>query len=197
MKKIFYLLALVFLTVTSSAQNGEMAKPEVNRFRFSAIQFLNSTLQVEYERMIDESTSFVIAPSMKYRDNDSEEQTAFGVDIQYRFYVYHKERERHSKNLFFAPYGFYKHYNLREECWDHNNYYPYEESHFETSHFDVVGGGVVFGIQYVFAERISVDAYIGGGVRKALGYDGDSDFFMEPGNSGIVPKVGLNIGFSF
>ncbi|MEA3503810.1 MAG: DUF3575 domain-containing protein [Bacteroidota bacterium] len=195
MRKIICLVVFVMVGFASSAQNVNVEKPEVNRFRFSVIQFINSSLQVEYERMVGENNSFIISPMIKYRDNDTEEQFAVGVDFQYRFYVYHKDLAKHSKNIFFAPYSFYKHYSLEEEVWDY--YHGDDHWYNESSTFDVVGGGVVFGLQYVFADRISVDAYVGGGLRKTIGYNGESDYFMEAGNSGIVPKVGLNVGFSF
>ena len=55
---------------------------------------------------------------------------------------------------------------------------------------------MLFGMQYVFAERVHIDFYIGGGLRKA-DKENYYDTVVEPGYSGLAPKLGIDLGFSF
>ncbi|MDZ7777420.1 MAG: hypothetical protein U5L09_18345 [Bacteroidales bacterium] len=140
--------------------------------------------------------SLWLAPSVTDVDSDYEDKFGVGVEIQYRAYVFKKVTEKHIKNIFFAPYGFYKYFSLNEDNYYTCGYGIDDAPDLRENNINVFGGGMIFGMQYVFAEKVHLDFYAGGGLRKA-DKDNYYDYFLEPGYSGFAPKVGIDIGFSF
>ena len=186
---------LAVFSLTASAQNDAETSPK-NKFGFSVLPFVDGTFQLQYEHIGASGNSVWIAPSATYVDSDWRNKFGLGLEFQYRFYVYKKESEKHTKNIYFAPYAFYKYYEMEEEDY---YYYDYAEDYAPTmreEEINVFGGGMLFGLQYVFADKIHLDIYAGGGLRKA-DKDNTYDYFMEPGYSGFAPKVGIDLGFSF
>ena len=60
-------------------------------------------------------------------------------------------------------------------------------------------GGVIFGIQMIFSKNFSLDFLLGGGIRssdidnKPLNLEFNSP---ERGYTGIVPKIGFDLGIA-
>ena len=75
---------------------------------------------------------------------------------------------------------------------------------YHTTNYDYdikqVEGGVLIGIQLIFSEKLSLDLFAGGGLRIS-DFDNkplDLDFYSpERGYTGIVPKIGFEVGVSF
>ena len=71
-----------------------------------------------------------------------------------------------------------------------------------STNYDVkqVEGGVLMGIQLIFSEKLSLDLFAGGGLRNSE-FDHkpiDLDFYSpDKGYTGIVLKIGFDIGVSF
>ena len=71
-----------------------------------------------------------------------------------------------------------------------------------SANYDVkqVEVGVLMGIQLIFSEKLSFDLFAGAGLRNSE-FDHkpiDLDFYSpDRGYTGIVPKIGLDIGVSF
>ena len=71
-----------------------------------------------------------------------------------------------------------------------------------STNYDVkqVEGGVLMGIQLIFSEKLSLDLFAGGGLRNSECDQKpiDLDFYsFDKGYTGIVPKIGFDIGVSF
>ena len=75
---------------------------------------------------------------------------------------------------------------------------------YHTTNYDYdvkqVEGGVLMGIQLIFSEKLSLDLFAGGGLRNS-DFDHkpiDLDFYSpDRGYTGIVPKIGFEVGVSF
>ena len=198
-KKALVLFMLIFLMQNVLAQKpGNESDKTYEKIGFSVLPFINGTFQLQFESLNESGNSVWLAPSVTYIDNDYDKIMGGGMEIKYRLYVFEKITEKNIKNIYFAPYGFYKHF-VFEETHYYDYPYNYEEDYVPTTSdkkINVFGGGMLFGMQYVFAERVHIDFYIGGGLRKA-DKENYYDTVVEPGYSGLAPKLGIDLGFSF
>ena len=90
-----------------------------------------------------------------------------------------------------------QYFETESKTYDNNGNYIWQ-----TDTFDAFGGGMLFGWSFSFANRINLDIYTGGGIRKTFNYDPAentyySDGVFDYGYSGIVPRLGIDIGFWF
>jgi hypothetical protein len=197
MKKLTSVLLLVLSISGASAQVLATANsPEYkNLLKMSTSLFVRSTFQLGYERYFNQNTSFYLAAGLGYRDNDYEKVFAVRSEAQMRFHVYTVVQPRQSHRLYFAPYLLNEYYETEY------NHYTSGYEMWSTDTFDAFGGGMLFGWSYSFANRINLDIYTGGGFRKTFGYDSESNYYddsvFEYGYSGIVPRLGIDIGFWF
>lgn len=202
MKKLIILISLFVISSAVFCQEGDTLIKPKNKLGFSLLPFTIATMEMHYEHFYNSGNSIWIAPSVRYSNSDYSYDDKFGVGIamQYRIYVFEKFKREHYKRIFFAPYAFYQYSEVKNEYYyyyyeyDGMDYPGYEYGHNEQT-IHSVGGGFLFGLQYQFAKRVFVDAYVGGGIRKSNPEDGWDDL-LEPGYSGFAPKVGLDIGFS-
>jgi hypothetical protein len=60
---------------------------------------------------------------------------------------------------------------------------------------------MLFGWSFSFANRINLDIYTGGGLRKTFNYDNNAYYYdngvFDYAYSGISPRLGIDIGFWF
>jgi hypothetical protein len=195
------LIALLIVVSTSGAYAQILAtanSPEYkNILKMSASLFVRSTFQMGYERFFNPNTSLYFAAGVSFKDSDYEKVFGLRTEIQPRFHVFTVIQPRQSHRLYFAPY-------LANEYFE-TEYRDYSQSGYEvwtTDSFDAFGGGMLFGWSYSFANRINLDIYTGGGFRKTFGYDpGNTNYYddtvFDYGYSGIVPRLGIDIGFWF
>jgi len=198
MKKLF--LVIAFLCIKAGIQAQVLAtanSPEYkNLLKMSTSLFTQSTFQLGYERFFQPNTSFFLAAGLNFKDSEYEKNWGVRTELQMRFHVYTVIRPRDSHRLYFAPYIL-------------NQYFETETINYSSSlpnawvrdTFDAFGGGMLFGWSYSFANRINLDIYTGGGIRKTFDYDtyynsGNGEY-SDFGYSGIVPRLGIDIGFWF
>jgi len=199
MKKI--LLAFLVVTSTSGAFAQILAtanSPETkNVLKMSVSQFTHSTFQMGYERFIAPTTSLYLAPGLSFEDSDNTKTWGVRAEAQMRFHVFTVINPKNSHRLYFAPYIMNQYFETENKIYDNNGNYMWQ-----TDAFDAVGGGMLFGWSFTFASRINLDIYTGGGLRKTFGYDENSNIYTSEGiydysYSGIVPRLGIDIGFWF
>ena len=125
-----------------------------------------------------------------------------GWVIQLRKYVFKPAINSSSESSLAGVYaGLYA--NGKYFVEQYERYYHYNNTYSSTNYdYDIkqVEGGVLMRIQLIFSEKLSLDFFAGGGLR-------DSDFDHKPiyidfyspyrGYTGIVPKIGFDIGVSF
>lgn len=192
------LLVASILCKVGWGQNHNSSARE-NKFGFSTLPFITGTLQLNYEHLLPSRNGIWLAPSVHYTNKDYQDEIGFGLETQYRIYVARREKENHGKNLYFAPYAFFKYFNIQKKDMLYCGV-GYEDEPNETDKqysFETVGAGILFGWQYVFSERVYLDMYAGGGIRESFSDKDRFDELMQPGFSGFAPKLGVDISFSF
>ncbi len=198
MKKFCIVIVIMFFVSGSQAQIlATSNSPEYkNLLKMSASLFTQSTFQLGFERFFQPNTSFFLAAGLKFEDSEYEKNWGVRTELQMRFHVYTVIRPRDSHRLYFAPYVLNQYFET--ETIDYASSVP---NAWVLDTFDAFGGGMLFGWSYSFANRINLDIYTGGGIRKTFNYDNNSNSgngeFSDYGYSGIVPRLGIDIGFWF
>jgi len=199
MRKIF--LSILIIVSTSGAYTQILAtanSPETkNLLKMSVSQFTRSTFQMGYERFINPNTSFYLAAGLSFEDSDYDKVFGIRTEAQMRFHVFTIIKPKESHRLYFAPYLLNQYFETENKVYD--NYGNYI---LQTDSFDAFGGGMLFGWSFSFANRINLDIYTGGGIRKTFNYNPAentyyNDGVFDYGYSGIVPRLGIDIGFWF
>jgi hypothetical protein len=198
MKKVI----LVFLiAVTSFGANAQILatanSPEYkNLLKMSASQFTRSTFQLGFEHFINPNSTFYLIGGLNFKDSDYEKVWGVRTEVQMRFHVYTLVKPKTSHRLYFAPYLLNEYMDVERNQYDNYGNYTWR-----TDTFDAFGGGMLFGWSFSFANRINLDIYTGGGLRKTFNYDANENYYtdgvFDNGYSGIVPRLGIDIGFWF
>jgi len=198
MKKILVTLLIVISTSGAFAQVLATANSSEykNILKMSASLFTRSTFQMGFERFLDPNTSIYLAAGLNFKDSDYEKIWGVRAEAQMRFHVYTVIRPQESSRLYFAPYLLNHYLETQRNVYDNNGNYTWQ-----TDSFNAIGGGMLFGWSYSFANRINLDIYTGGGFRKTFNSgDFDNNYsssVFDYGYSGIVPRLGIDIGFWF
>jgi hypothetical protein len=199
MKKILIVLTILVVGFSANAQVLATANsPEYkNVLKMSASLFVRSTFQLGYEHFFQQNTSFYLTGGLTFQDSDYDKVWGIRNEAQMRFHVYTVVKPRESSRLYFAPYLTNQYFETEGQVYDNYGNYVWQ-----TDTFDAVGVGMLFGWSYSFANRINLDIYTGGGIRKTFGYENadyynDNSGVFDYGYSGIVPRLGIDIGFWF
>jgi hypothetical protein len=198
MKKLIFVYVFIISVSTASAQILATANsPEYrNILKMSVSLFTRNTFQMGYERFFQPNTSFFLAAGLNFKDSDYEKDWGVRTEAQMRFHVYTVIKPRDSHRLYFAPYLLNEYMETQT-----SSYSGSVTTVWKTDTFDAFGGGMLFGWSYSFANRINLDIYTGGGIRKTFNYDNnnnnDNSGILNSGYSGIVPRLGIDIGFWF
>ncbi len=199
MKKLLVALIIVLSTTAAWSQVLVTANaPEYgNVLKMSASLFTRNTFQMGYERFFNPNTSFYISAGLNFKDSDYEKVWGIRTEAQMRFHVFTVVKPKESHRLYFAPY-LLNHF-METESRDYSSSSSFDPWY--TNSFDAFSGGMLFGWSYSFANRINLDIYTGGGLRKTFNYEPQymysSDGIYDDGYSGILPRLGIDIGFWF
>jgi len=184
-----------------------------NVFKISPFQFANSTFEINYERFFSEKRhSFVISPALLLRENLPESLSGFKGQIQYRYYFTHLHKDTHKtwifSNLAFYGGGYAQFLTADEAYWGS---YTDKDFIYVSDIFDKevnsIEGGVILGMQIDITKRLVLDFYFGGGVKFADVEDSITPYLdneypysygvLDREYTGVVPKGGFQLGFSF
>lgn len=164
--------------------------------KMSASLFTRSTFQMGYERFLNPNNSVYLTAGLNFRDSDYEKEWGVRTEAQLRFHVYTVIKPKESNRLYFAPYLMNHYLETEGQSYDNNGAYSWN-----TDTLDAFGGGMLFGWSFSFANRINLDIYTGGGFRKTFNYNNTNSYndntVFDYGYSGIVPRLGIDIGFWF
>lgn len=168
--------------------------------KISPFHFLDGTIYATYERALNNNNSFAL--SVGYRLSDNGDEYGWMGEIQLRKYIFKPAINSSSESSLAGVYaGLYA--NGKYFVEQYERYYYYNNTHSSTNYdYDVkqVEAGVLMGIQLIFSEKLSLDLFAGGGLRDSeLDHKPiDLDFYSpNRGYTGIVPKIGFDIGVSF
>jgi hypothetical protein len=195
MKKII-LSSVLFLFAISAFSQSTLVK-------ISPFHLFDGTFYTSLERNLNNDRSIYLAGG--YRLSDNGDDYGWMGELQIRKYLF---RFNKFKSLEESPFsgvygGLYangKYFSEFDEdlyLYDYeNNDYYYEDQNYEIKQGE---GGVMMGIQLVFHKKLSLDFFVGGGLRSSEingNYNG-RPYSPERGYTGIVPKVGFDVGISF
>jgi hypothetical protein len=195
MKKTFLLLSLLTFSYLSQAQTQPTSSSETYRniYKVSVSMFTRNTFQMGFEHYFSPTSSLLINAGMNFKDSDYEQFWGVGAEAQLKFNVYTQINPKNSHRLYFAPYLLNNYETVERNEWNNLGYQEWK-----TDTFDAVSTGVVFGWSFSFANRINLDIYTGGGIRKAFNVDQDSySDIWDYSYSGIAPRFGIDVGFWF
>ncbi len=206
MKKLI-IIPLILLVYFCHAQDSASFKATdyKNILKFGPLNFLDYTMQISYERTFKENNGLLFSAGIKYKDANNyyeEAVQAIKAEFQYRYYVINKSGKNTYKRIYLGSFLFAKYSEVDDQCWDW-----YWGGHYDktTYYFNSYGLGVITGVNFIFAKRLHMDLYIGGGLRKSFCSNDVTDYYFnstnrsiwKEGYNGIVPKAGFDIGLNF
>jgi hypothetical protein len=204
LKHIFLVLLLsasaAVQAQTSTTASAMPAERPVyrNRIYFSPFHMFASTFQLGYERDGLKGNDFMINIRGIYTKNSTEEQSGFGAEVFYKLMAYERNTENNRLKFYFSPFA-------QVLYLDEKISYGVVQD-FSTTYFlsnreivTMAGGGVLFGMKLISWQRFGVDFYMGGGFKYPV--RGGNDIYeysvASERHTGVFPKAGMQIGFSF
>ena len=191
MKKITIIICSLFIFSFAQAQDKANAL-----IKNSPFHFFDGTFHLSYEKSLSSNKSINISAGFHLRDNNnySDNQNIGWIgELQLRRYLLHKVDNKSKLNGFFvAPYVKGGYFSVEEE----NYYYDEDIEYSTTKEIKSFQGGVLMGYQIVFSDIVALEFFLGGGMQYA-----DSDYHVDiyqvKGYTGVVPRIGFNVGVSF
>jgi len=192
--------------------------------KVSPFHFFDGTLYISYEKALEDNRSFQLDGGFLLADNGKD--YGWMGELQLRKYLYSsKLTGKHVLSGFFAGLyangKYFKEYNewrewntLIEPYWKYvynkDGTENWEESVWHQGEYEEVTikenydikqgeGGVIFGFQTIIKKALSLELYLGGGIRGAQ-IDGkklDRFHGSDRGYTGVVPKAGFSLGIAF
>lgn len=185
-----------------------------NALKLSPIDFGRSYFEISYERYFeDRKHSLIIAPTFMLKENSYQSFSGFQLMLNYRFQLTHLKKEEHY-TLGFHNIGFYAGPYVAGTVYDEDfrfGYYDQAGQNYIEGMYNkdvsAIETGLLIGVQFDITPRILLDLFAGGGIRYAKDsnnlpdafkdqyYRGEGVFDIE--YTGVKPKLGLQIGFTF
>ena len=196
MKKIFLVLLIAVYT-TANCQHMDSTKVYNNKLKFSLVNFVDNTLFLSYERTMKNGNAWFIGCGPLYSNSNSEPKSGLRSELQYKLYITEKIKENSIKRIYFAPYLTYKYLEKTSTVWN-----GFASSKVKNTYHSFCPG-IVAGYSITVYNRINIDFYLGGGLKRT--FDGDFNGHIDydngniwsPGYSGVIPKVGFDVGITF
>ena len=207
MKKIILVFSLVLGVLTSNAQDGAKAL-----IKNSPFHFFDGTFNMSYEKAISNSKSLNFSGGFHLQDNfwSLEDDIGWTGELQLRKYLINfKKQKSVLSGVYVAPY-IKGAYFRSEEDWqdrgyyDENNLWIQEVGYYNSPFKEIknIQGGLLMGAQFLFGNIISLEVFLGGGIQYAE-VEGFNSMWRDdnPSNlkeyTGVVPRIGFNIGAAF
>lgn len=159
------------------------AKAQENVLKINIFSPIVKTFNISYERKVSATGSFQLGAFYTGYTSGDTEFKGFGITPEYRFYLSETEAPA---GVYVAPFVRYMDFDLTDEATT------------SKGNISMFGGGLVIGKQWIFKEKISLDAFVGpqyttGDVKVKSGTDSfDTDVF-----DGFGVRAGLTLGFAF
>ncbi len=176
MKKVS---VIAFFVCLLAAANTVQAQSVVKINIFSPIV---RTINVQFEQAINEESSFQLGFFYTGFSAESTTWRGFGITPEYRFYL---SQTAAPEGVFVAPFLRYQSITIEDSDLD------------ESGKLSGIGGGVIIGKQWVFKDKITLEAFIGpayysGSVKDNNNADLDTGSF-----DGFGVRTGVTFGFKF
>ena len=209
MKKIILLSSLVLTALTSNAQDGTKAL-----IKNSPFHFFDGTFNMSYEKTISNSKSLNFSGGFHLQDNSwsSEDDIGWTGELQLRKYLINfKKQKSILSGIYVAPYIKSAYFRSEGEngwhvqengYYDENNLWIEEVGYYNSFSKEIknIQGGLIMGAQLLFGDVISLEVFLGGGIQYAEVEGFNPDYYNTSDMkeyTGVIPKIGFNIGAAF
>jgi hypothetical protein len=181
-------------------------EPVHNIIKLSPFHFAEGTFLLSYEHiMANEKSSIMVLAGLHSRENFNAPEPSFGFqeELQYRFYVSPpKNTGAGGRNFVFfkgfyaGPYVYHRYRSQSRQVFD----WILQSNTLVDERINEVSGGVILGAQIAFANRLFLDFYTGGGVKRSFGRQESVQTnysVLDLGYNGVIPKIGFQLGIGF
>lgn len=204
MRKILFILCL--FSVSFVKGQDMVDEPALrNTFRVGMFHFFDNTFYLNYERKLKNGNGLLLGGGAIYKEDDYERNAGYRTEVQLKIYVIEHANEKRMNKLYFAPYFTFKYLERKV----YNNYPFYDEwgnmiyQPPTKEYYHSFSPGIVAGYSLTLYKRINIDMYLGGGLKRTFDADfkgritHDNSSIWQPGYSGVLPKIGVDIGIVF
>lgn len=202
MKKLLTFLFLIHSINYGLTQEIKIEKKSnilKNYFYLSTLPFLSNTFQINYERISPNNKKSILISGglILNKSYDININWGFTDEIHFRFYLNDIRNTGTNKFKFafyFSPYFAHKHEKVE--------YYIIHYDNYDLEYINSFSIGSLSGIKGVLG-RFALDIYTGGGIQKSITNNNDQNKLYNSKNyrgnnyTGILPKLGIQLGFSF
>jgi hypothetical protein len=183
MKKILAIILLIVLAAPTFAQEKTtMVSTEKNVLKVNTLALIIGTGSLFYERKLSDMTSLQMGVAyLGYKFSDTKFS---GLILTPEFRIYPKKNA--IDGMYVAPYFRYQNYTLSNA-----------NSNSKGS-LSVLGGGLLFGRQWITNSGFTMDLFFGGHYQSAdLNVDSGTDTFDTNLFTGFGMRAGFALGFAF
>lgn len=182
MKKIFILFLVILFTIpTFSQEKTTIVASEKNVLKINTLSLILGTGSVFYERKFSDGMSGQLGVSyLNYRLSGTR-FTGLILTPEVRFYP----KKNAIDGMYIAPYVRYQNYSLSDNS--------------AKGTLSSIGGGVLFGRQWIRPSGFTMDLFFGGHYSSATvkATEGNVETFNTNLFSGFGFRVGFALGFAF
>lgn len=192
-------------TELTSSPEKTVTYPQENELRVGFFDFFNSEFLLSYEHLFKNNTGLVVNGGMILKQTSSEEKLGGEGELQYRLYMrpnYKKEPGFSFNGIYTGPYIFYKY--LDKTNYDYNTYYYSNSSSYVdnsvNANYSTIGVGVIVGMKFIIAHRISIDLNVGGGLKYTDTHPSNAatgSSVFDEGYTGVAPRGKITFGLRF
>lgn len=183
MKKILAILLVIVLAVPTFAQEKtKTVSIDKNVLKINTLSLIVGTGSIFYERKISDMTSLQMGVAyLGYKFSD----TKFtGLVLTPEFRIYPKKNA--IDGMYIAPYLRYQNFTVSNT------------STSDKGSLSVIGGGLLFGRQWITNSGFTMDLFFGGHYGSAkVTVDSGTDSFDKNMFSGFGVRAGFALGFAF
>lgn len=180
MRRLIYTF-LIGLFFIGAAHNSQA---QSNVIKINILSPVVKTASVFFEHALADNKSAQLGFFYTGASIGDTKFTGFGITPEFRFYLGETSAPQ---GFFFAPYLRYQNFTLTED---------FTSSKATLSN---IGGGLLIGKQWIFNERITVDAFLGPNYAKGdIKVESGSETAFETGVfNGFGIRLGLTVGLAF
>jgi Protein of unknown function (DUF3575) len=182
MKKTLILFLTIVVSIPSFSQEKSISSTEKNVLKINTLSLIVGTGTLFYEREITDMTSIQMGVGyMGYKFTDTKFS---GLILTPEFRIY--PRKNAIDGFYIAPYLRYLNFAVKSNSDD-------------NASLTVMGGGLLFGRQWITDSGFNMDLFFGGhyGSASAKADIGGTDWVESSLFSGFKTRVGFALGFAF
>ena len=209
MKRILFTCMLLLGSIGGLRAQWDTLAPQEpvrNIIKLSPFHFAEGTFLLSYEHlMANQKSSLMLMAGLHSREDFNLPRPSFGFqeEVQYRLYVAPPSNTGAGgrnflffKGFYAGPYVYHRYRQQSREVFD----WILQANTIVNENINEVSTGVILGAQIAFANRLFIDFYTGGGIKRSFGRDESVQTNFSPldlGYNGVIPKVGFQIGIGF